>query len=59
MIYAVDSNVVLKWVFIEADTPKARQLRTDFQNGIHQLLSPDVLLSECRPRAHPSGTPGR
>jgi predicted nucleic acid-binding protein len=42
----VDSNVVLKWVLIEADTPKARQLRADFQSGVHELIAPDVLPSE-------------
>jgi predicted nucleic acid-binding protein len=42
MKYILDSNVALKWVLAEPDSPKARQLRDDFQKAIHELLSPDV-----------------
>jgi predicted nucleic acid-binding protein len=38
----LDSNISLKWVLTEADSEKARLLRAEFQNGIHELLSPDV-----------------
>jgi hypothetical protein len=42
MRYVLDSNIALKWVLIEADSDKARRLRLDFQNQIHELLAPDV-----------------
>ncbi len=42
MKYVLDSNVALKWVLTEADSDKARLLRVEFQNQIHDLLAPDV-----------------
>jgi predicted nucleic acid-binding protein len=42
MRYVLDSNVSLKWVLIEVDSDKARRLRGEFQQGIHDLLAPDV-----------------
>ena len=42
MKYVLDSNVALKWVLPEPDSAKARQLRADFQNAVHDLLSPEV-----------------
>ena len=42
MKYVLDSNISLKWVLTEADSDKARQLRGEFQNQIHELLAPDV-----------------
>ncbi len=42
MRYVLDSNISLKWVLTEADSDKARLLRTEFQNGIHELIAPDV-----------------
>ena len=42
MKYALDSNIALKWVLAEPDSPKAKQLRNDFQNAVHELVSPDV-----------------
>jgi predicted nucleic acid-binding protein len=42
MKYILDSNVALKWVLVEPDSPKAKQLRAEFQNAIHDLLTPDV-----------------
>jgi predicted nucleic acid-binding protein len=42
MKYVLDANVALKWVLVEPDSPKASQLRSDFQKGIHELLAPDV-----------------
>jgi predicted nucleic acid-binding protein len=38
----LDSNVALKSVLAEPDTPKATQLCDEFQRGMHQLLAPDV-----------------
>src|SRR2546421_10868485 len=43
MKYVLDSNVALKWVLAEPDSAKANALRDDFRNGIHELLTPDVL----------------
>jgi predicted nucleic acid-binding protein len=42
MKYVLDSNTSLKWVLTEADSDKARRLRGEFQNQIHELLAPDV-----------------
>lgn len=42
MRYVLDSSVAFKWVVAEAFSDKAKQLRDDFQHGIHELLSPDV-----------------
>lgn len=42
MKYVLDSNISLKWVLTEADSNKARRLRVEFQNQIHELLAPDV-----------------
>ncbi len=42
MKYVLDANVAFKWAVVEADTPKARQLRDDHQNGIHEVLAPDI-----------------
>jgi predicted nucleic acid-binding protein len=42
MKYILDSNVALKWVLTEADSDKARLLRSEFQNQIHELLAPDL-----------------
>ncbi len=46
MKYILDSNVALKWVLAEPDSLKAKQLRTDFQKAIHDLLAPDVFQVE-------------
>lgn len=43
----LDSCVALKWVLAEADSPKALNLRAQFQKRLHQLLSPDIFLAEC------------
>jgi predicted nucleic acid-binding protein len=46
MKYVLDSSVALKWVPPEPDSPKARQLRDDYVNQIHELLTPDVFSLE-------------
>jgi predicted nucleic acid-binding protein len=46
MKFVLDSNVALKWVLAEPDSPNANQLRSDFQNAIHFLISPDVFQVE-------------
>jgi predicted nucleic acid-binding protein len=42
MRYVLDSNVALKWLFIEANSDKARKLRDDYRNTAVDLLAPDV-----------------
>lgn len=42
MRYVLDASVALKWVLAEPDSPKAKQLRDDFQKAVHALLAPDV-----------------
>lgn len=42
MRYVLDSNIALKWVLPEPDSLKARQLRDDQRNAIHELLAPDI-----------------
>jgi predicted nucleic acid-binding protein len=42
MKYVVDSNVALKWVLPEADTPKAVRFRNELQRGTHEILAPDI-----------------
>lgn len=42
MKFVLDSNVAIKWVLPEADTPQAIALRDDFVRGIHELIAPDV-----------------
>jgi predicted nucleic acid-binding protein len=47
MKYALDASVGLKWVLVEPDADKARRLRDDFQNQIHELIAPDSFPLEC------------
>ena len=42
MRYTLDSNVGLKWVLKEPDSPRAVRLRDDFRQGVHELIAPDV-----------------
>jgi predicted nucleic acid-binding protein len=42
MKYILDSNVALQWSLPEPDSAKATKLRDEYQNGIHELLSPDI-----------------
>jgi predicted nucleic acid-binding protein len=46
MKYVLDSCVAVKWYLSEADSPKALQLRADFQTHVHELLAPDILRVE-------------
>jgi predicted nucleic acid-binding protein len=43
MKYVLDSSVAFKWLVHEVDTDKALQLLDDYQNALHELLSPDIL----------------
>lgn len=47
MKYVLDSCVAFKWLVPEANTPKAIRLLDDFENGIHDLIAPDILLVEA------------
>ncbi len=47
MKYVLDTNVALKWVLPEPDSPKADALRGAFQEETHELLAPDVFPVEC------------
>ncbi len=42
MKYVLDANVAFKWAVIETDTVKARRLRDDYLNGVHELVAPDI-----------------
>lgn len=42
MKYVLDSNVAVKWVLPEIESPTARALRDGYGRGIHFLISPDI-----------------
>jgi len=42
MRYVIDSSVAFKWVVPEPYSDKARQLRADYENAVHDLLAPNV-----------------
>ncbi len=46
MKYVLDSNLSLKWVLAEPNSAMANKLRDDFQEVVHQLVSPDVFAVE-------------
>src|SRR4029079_5268981 len=46
MKYVIDSSVAFKWVLKEIDSDRADRLREDYQNAIHELISPDVFQVE-------------
>jgi predicted nucleic acid-binding protein len=47
MKYVLDSNVAIKWVLTESDSPKALALRADYPSQIHELLAPDIFPVEA------------
>jgi predicted nucleic acid-binding protein len=47
MKYVVDSSVALKWVLSEADSGTAIRLRDEYNNGVHNLLAPDIFAPEA------------
>ena len=47
MKYVLDACVALRWVLIEQDSDKARRLRDDYQNQIHELIAPESFSIEC------------
>ena len=42
MRYVLDASVALKWVLPEPLADRARKLRDDFIQQVHELLAPDV-----------------
>jgi predicted nucleic acid-binding protein len=46
MKYVLDASVALKWVLPEPLAAKARQLRDELQQQVHELLAPDVFPAE-------------
>ena len=46
MKYVIDSSVAFKWVLREIDSDKAESLRDDYQNSVHELISPDLFQIE-------------
>ncbi|WP_020475277.1 type II toxin-antitoxin system VapC family toxin [Zavarzinella formosa] len=47
MKYVLDSSVAAKWYLPNPDTVKALKFRFDFHAGIHEVLAPDILMTEC------------
>ena len=46
MKYVLDSSLALKWVLPEADSGKALRLLDETNNGIHELIAPDIFAPE-------------
>ncbi len=46
MKYVIDASVAVCWVIPRPLTPKAVQLRDEYQRQIHELLAPTVFLDE-------------
>ncbi len=42
MKYVLDSCVGFKWLVVEHDTDKARKLRDEYCQAVHDLIAPDV-----------------
>jgi predicted nucleic acid-binding protein len=45
-ILVLDSSVAVKWVLKEAGTSKALALRDDILHQVHEVIAPDVFVSE-------------
>jgi hypothetical protein len=46
MKYVIDAPTAFQWEVPEPDSLKAIQLRQDYCNGIHELISPDIFPAE-------------
>ena len=46
MRYVLDSSVALKWVLPEADSGIALRLLDETNNGLHELIAPDIFTAE-------------
>ncbi len=42
----IDASTAFQWEVPEPDSLKAIQLREDYRNGIHELISPDIFPAE-------------
>ena len=42
MKYVLDSSVAFKWVVMEPWSDKARKLRDEFRQGLHEFHAPDI-----------------
>jgi hypothetical protein len=48
MKYVLDSSVAFKWVVVEAFTDKARKVRDESRQGLHELIAPTCFPSKSR-----------
>jgi predicted nucleic acid-binding protein len=46
MTFVLDSSVGFKWLVVEQETAKARKLRDEYLQGVHDLRAPDVYAVE-------------
>jgi len=46
MKYVIDASTAFQWEVPEPDSLKAIQLREDYRNGIHELISPVIFPAE-------------
>jgi predicted nucleic acid-binding protein len=46
MKYVIDASTAFQWEVPETDSLKAIQLREDYRNGIHELISLDIFPAE-------------
>lgn len=46
MKYVIDASVSARWFLMDTLSAKARQLRADYQNQIHDLLAPETIIWE-------------
>jgi predicted nucleic acid-binding protein len=47
MKYVLDASVAICWVIRRPQTPKALQLRDEYQKALHQLIAPSVFPAEA------------
>jgi predicted nucleic acid-binding protein len=46
MKYILDASVAVRWFLESNEFDKARQLRRDFENRVHELLAPETIIWE-------------
>jgi predicted nucleic acid-binding protein len=46
MKYVIDSSTAFKWLMVEPDFSKARQLRDEYLRAVHELIAPDLFPTE-------------
>jgi len=47
VIQILDALVALKWVLAEPDSDVALRLRLEFEQGLRELIAPDIFPAEC------------